>query len=147
MDRYTEWIDGHGSGLPGKDCYTRLAEYEDLEKKCIEENGICIELMLKKFKEFKTEMHELLEYKQLEEQGKLMKFPCKLGDKIFWISDEDEEGNEVPMVREGNKIIGIGIQKDGLYVLEEGDYEYRKVGKRYAFLSKENAEESLSVKE
>lgn len=32
MDRFTEWIGGHGSGLPGKDCYTKLAEYEDLEE-------------------------------------------------------------------------------------------------------------------
>lgn len=29
MERYTEWRDGHGCGLPGKDCFTRLAEYED----------------------------------------------------------------------------------------------------------------------
>lgn len=29
MERYTEWRNGHGCGLPGKDCYTRLAEYED----------------------------------------------------------------------------------------------------------------------
>lgn len=29
LERYTEWRNGHGCGLPGKDCYTRLAEYED----------------------------------------------------------------------------------------------------------------------
>lgn len=28
-DRYTEWSGKHGSGKPGKDCYTRLALYED----------------------------------------------------------------------------------------------------------------------
>ena len=31
-DRYTEWRDGHGAGKAGKDCYTQLAKYEDLEK-------------------------------------------------------------------------------------------------------------------
>lgn len=30
MERYTMWIDGHGAGLPGKDCYTQLARYEDI---------------------------------------------------------------------------------------------------------------------
>lgn len=32
MERFTEWVGGHGSGLPGKDCYTRLAQYEDIGK-------------------------------------------------------------------------------------------------------------------
>lgn len=31
MERYTEWLGGRGAGLPGKDCYTRLAMYEDSE--------------------------------------------------------------------------------------------------------------------
>ena len=51
MERFTEWIGGHGSGLPGKDCYTKLAEYEDLE-----------------------------------EQGKLLKLPCKVGDTVYVIT-------------------------------------------------------------
>lgn len=31
MERFTEWIGGHGAGKPGKDCYTQLAKYEDTE--------------------------------------------------------------------------------------------------------------------
>lgn len=53
MERFTEWIAGHGSGLAGKDCYTKLAEYEDLE-----------------------------------EQGKLLKLPCTVGDFALF-SDGD----------------------------------------------------------
>lgn len=34
MIRFTEWDNTHthGCGLPGKDCFTRLAEYEDLDE-------------------------------------------------------------------------------------------------------------------
>ena len=35
MERYTEWdsTHTHGCGLPGKDCFTKLAEYEDAEER------------------------------------------------------------------------------------------------------------------
>lgn len=41
MERYTEWdsTHTHGCGLPGKDCYTKLAELEDAE-----EQGLCKKL-------------------------------------------------------------------------------------------------------
>lgn len=88
-------------------------------------------------------MERLAEYEDLGEQGKLLKLPCKLGDATFWISDEDEDGNKTLTVREGNPIIGIAVQKDGLYILVDGDDEYQKVGGRWAFLTKEAAEAAL----
>lgn len=50
MERYTEWDSSHthGCGLPGKDCYTKLAELEDAE-----------------------------------EQGLLLRLPCKVGDTVY----------------------------------------------------------------
>ena len=50
MERFTEWDKEHkhGCGLAGKDCFTKLAEYEDLE-----------------------------------EQGLLLRLPCKVGDTIY----------------------------------------------------------------
>lgn len=30
-------------------------------------------------------------YKKLEEQGRLLKLPCKPHDKLYWISDQDED--------------------------------------------------------
>lgn len=85
----------------------------------------------------------LAEYEDLEEQGKLLKLPCKLGDTTFWISDEDENGNKIPTVRENNPIAGIAMQEDGLYILSDGDNEYQKAGTRWAFLTREEAEAAL----
>lgn len=34
---------------------------------------------------------KLAEYEDLEEQGKLLKLPCKPHDKLYWISDQDED--------------------------------------------------------
>ena len=50
MERFTEWDKEHkhGCGLEGKDCFTKLAEYEDLE-----------------------------------EQGLLLRLPCKVGDTVY----------------------------------------------------------------
>lgn len=121
----------------------KLAEYEDLEEQCIKENSWCLRMLLHKWEEFINDIQELYKYRKLEEQGKLLKLPCKLGDTTFWISDEDENGNKIPTVRESNPIVGIDIQKDGLYILTDGDTEYEKVGTRWAFLSREEAEAAL----
>lgn len=34
---------------------------------------------------------KLAEYEDLEEQGKLLNLPCKPHDKLYWISDQDED--------------------------------------------------------
>lgn len=34
---------------------------------------------------------KLAEYEGLDEQGKLLKLPCKPEDKLYWISDQDED--------------------------------------------------------
>lgn len=80
MERYTEWIGSHGSGLPGKDCYTKLAKYEDLEE-------IFRSKMTDAACEFLSDKEEFAkwldrnkwiakkcdEYARAEEQGKLLK--------------------------------------------------------------------------
>lgn len=88
-------------------------------------------------------VEKLGEYEDLEEQGKLMKLPCKLGDITYWISDEDEDGNKIPTVRESAPVIGISMQEDGFYILCDGDKEYQKVGERWCFLTIEDAEAAL----
>ena len=88
--------------------------------------------------------NKLAEYESLEEQGKLFKLPCKLGDTTYWISDEDEEGNKVLTVRENNPIVGIAISDDGLYIRVDGDESYQKAGTRWMYLTEEEAEDALS---
>lgn len=38
-----------------------------------------------------TAITKLAEYEDLEEQGKLLNLPCKPHDKLYWISDQDED--------------------------------------------------------
>lgn len=62
-----------------------LKRYRDLEGQCIAENAVGIEVMLRKFAEFKADMNELCEYKELEEQRKLIKLAWAVGDTYFKI--------------------------------------------------------------
>lgn len=91
----------------------------------------------------KEDAEKFVEWENAEEQGKLLKLPCKLGDITFWTSDEDDEGNKIPTVRENTPIVGIAVQEDGFYILFDGDNEYQKVGERWAFLTREEAEAAL----
>lgn len=59
-----------------------LKRYRDLEEQCIFENAVGIEVMLKKFGEFMSDMHELCEYKELEREGKLIKLIWAAGMHI-----------------------------------------------------------------
>lgn len=45
-------------------------------------------------------LHELKEYKNLEEQGLLLRLPCKLWDKLYWISDQDYEDCDYEPIEE-----------------------------------------------
>lgn len=87
------------------------------------------------------------EYKNLEEQGRLLKSTCKIGDYIWWISDEDEEGNERLCVRKYEEPISmIGIDRDGNIVVVVGEQENNtidKLGSRWDCLTKEEAEARL----
>lgn len=85
----------------------------------------------------------LKEYENLEQQGKLLKLPCKLGDITYWIADEDDSGNKVLTIKENRTITGIAVKADGLYVLTEGDEDYQKVGTKWMLLTKSDAESYL----
>lgn len=116
MERYTEWIGGHGSGLPGKDCYTKLAEYEDLE-----------------------------------EQGKLLKLPCAVGDTVYVIpSKVNYKLNILNGHKENNRVYEqivnrIEIFKNG-YLISTCDGMQSVVDKFYKetwFLTEEEAKAAL----
>ena len=59
--------------------------------------------------------------------------PCKIGDDLYWISDE----NEVECQR--NAIVGI-VVKDGCFEALDID----KIDTRYAYFSREEAEKALA---
>lgn len=91
------------------------------------------------------------EYRELEEKGRLLKLPCKIGDCIWWISDEDEEGNKVFCPRKCEEPISlVGIDRDGDFVVSVGEQEKNpidKLGSRWALLTKEEAEAKLKEME
>lgn len=63
--------------------YWKLNKYEDLEEQCVKENSWCLRMLLHKWKEFVDDIQELYEYRKLEEQGKLLKLPCAVGDMVY----------------------------------------------------------------
>lgn len=86
---------------------------------------------------------KLCEYEDLEEQGLLVRLPCKVGDTLYWISDEDENGNKVLTIMETEPVKAVAVSTDGIYVRTEEEPEYDKLGSKYALLTREEAEDAL----
>lgn len=59
LERYTEWRNGHGCGLPGKDCYTRLAEYEDTGLKPSEIDSLFVNDVLEENRRLKEKLERM----------------------------------------------------------------------------------------
>lgn len=88
---------------------------------------------------------KLREYEELEEQGLIVKLPCKLGDDLYWIDAE-----EMKVEKHENGIKGILLKEDGFYVatsITADLLDIDKVGSRWALLSKEQAEQKLKEME
>lgn len=67
---------------------------------------------------------KLADYEDLQEQGRLLVLPCKTGDRLYWIGDEDE------------KVQAIGI--------DEFTTVPATIGSRYALLTLEDANKMLA---
>lgn len=90
-------------------------------------------------------------YEDLEEQGRLLVLPCKIGDSLYWIDDEDDDGNEglcIKQYNENEKVQAIEIDKDGDIFVMIGIDEFTTVpatiGSRYALLTLEDAKKMLA---
>lgn len=90
------------------------------------------------------------EYRNLEERGKLLKLPCKIGDTLWWIQPGWEDGRLTEKVAQCPipvKLIALD-ENGNFYVFhDEDDYysfdSWDKVGDKYALLTKEDAEAKL----
>lgn len=83
--------------------------------------------------------NELKEYRDLEEQGLLLKLPCKIGTNKLYFVDDDKEiycinGEEVSIKRFPNGEI--------IYDYDCYEFSYDDFGKT-VFLTKEEAEKAL----
>ena len=81
-------------------------------------------------------LEKLAHYEDLEEQGLLLKLPCKVGDKIYYVEDGEiykYKANSIDVKKENGKYI---------FCIECMDFETEEFGK-IVFLTKEEAEAKL----
>lgn len=77
------------------------------------------------------------------------KASCKVGDPLYYIADEDDEGNEIPTVKEvDGGIRAVIITDTGIRVADYAELAQivnysSEVGTRYAYLSREDAMAAL----
>lgn len=64
----------------------KVREYHKLEEQCIKECGCGLREVVLKYQEFLEHMHELAEFWKLEEQGLLLRLPCKVGTYIYIVN-------------------------------------------------------------
>lgn len=127
----------------------RLAAYED--------TGLDPEQILQNEELFKAYHHvyggrhpheivKALELLDLEEQGRLIKLPCKLGSTVYSLNQYDDGTFEDEIYEDEAYSISISQNKDGeiLYDIDCSEYKLNDFGKT-AFLTKEEAEKVLEV--
>ncbi len=140
MERMTEWRGGHGAGLPGKDCYTRLAEYED--------SGLTPEECAA-FAKFQADYDSakddidivrIIEILTADAEGRLIVLPCKVGDTVYYIT-----GYGIYKA----KAITFRFNKSGIRVYCERKYMgvigFEGIYGKTVFLSREEAEAALEA--
>ena len=71
-----------------------------------------------------------------KDKSLIVELPCRVGDDLYWISDE----NEVKCQK--NAIVGIVVKDNGFEVLDT-DGNIDKIGTRYAYFTREEAERAL----
>ena len=88
------------------------------------------------------------EYRNLEEKGRLLKLPCKIGDTLWWLKPGKWENGRLTeeIARCPVSVKAIAIDENGSFYVYQDEEDYcpfdlwDKVGEKYALLSKEEAE-------
>lgn len=117
------------------DICERLAAYEDLEvlpEQLRELDGM-----------YKEVCEKLAEYQKLEEQGLLLRFPCKVGDKVWFVGEtfvNDYEVRRFIIDETGIDCVQVAKEIDGRDYWNSCCYE--DFGKT-VFLSEVEAQEAL----
>lgn len=94
------------------ECVKKLREYEELE--------LTPEQISEIDRAYSEQAKELGEYKDAEKQGKLLKLPCAVGDRIYRIdTDEKLESREIEIY----DIDNIVILADGTILLKYDAYD------------------------
>lgn len=96
-------------------------------------NTVCIKVA-KDHEQLAEWLEKSKEYQQLEEQGRLIKLPCKIGDKVWHISGRD--------IKE-DVISGIEYSYDGMFYIWSNEDTWLGGFNDIVFLTKSAAEEKL----
>ena len=78
--------------------------------------------------------HKLKKYEDLEEQGLLLRLPCKMGDKVYWICGK----NIYDVI-----VRGFGLEASKILLMDYSGYRFGIMGVD-SFLTKEEAEQKLA---
>ena len=133
--------------------YCKLAKYEDLEEQCIEENQCGLRELLTKWKAFFDDIAELYDYRKAEEQGLLLRLPCKVGDTVYYFSHRPFNLSVQANTIYEAKVVRIVTTSMGIQLIIQIHNEYgcteipdvRDFGKT-VFLTREEAESALAEK-
>ena len=120
----------------------KLAEYEELEERCCKENSWGLKMLTEKWKEIIEDIQELYEYRKAEEQNRLLKLPCKAGQKVCLLRKDIKNviDGEITSIRIGEfaSDMKIFIIDDNRYT----DISFDKIGD-IVFFTREDAEAAL----
>lgn len=119
-----------------RECMAKLAAYEDtgFEPEQVKQLNDAFKNSQKKLEKA---FDDLLAYKDLEEQGLLIKLPCKIGDRVF--------SNHNPHSTKGDKVTQIKINRGGLHFKTWWGYFHISDIEKTVFLTREKAEKALKV--
>lgn len=95
-------------------------------------------------RQVKEYLEELKRYRDLEEQGLLLRLPCKVGDTVYRISDMF---NVRSKYIEKTKISRIAIDEDEIYVFCSCKPNVKRIFGVHVFSTKEEAEQKLKEME
>ena len=100
----------------------------------------------KPLKMTKAEMtKEIKMWRSLEEQGLLLRFPCKVGDSVWLLfADGCIEEHTVSSIRIGNTVDNICFENDSYYTVWDKDY---KSLNKWFFTTREEAEAAMAKME
>lgn len=126
--------------------FTERDEYGNADIIGVSSLDLQFNLAHEEFNKVTNALNKLADYEELEEQKKLMKLPCAVGDTVYRINKGKKEP-VIPM-----RVIGIAIRNENELVIQTKDiaddnhnlYSKNSIGKT-VFLTKEAAEAALDM--